>query len=92
MKKTIYILVSFSLFDCEFGTEVFDTLEKARKAQMKWLARQCQLLGWEKPKKSALYDGSDERFFYNEDEEYLKISVPDGSDECSTIEIKEIKM
>lgn len=90
MKKTIYILVSFSLHDYEFSTEIFYTLEDARKAQTKWLDRNCQLLGWEEPKKSELYGGTDDRFYYNEDEEYMKINVPDGSDEISTIEIKEI--
>lgn len=90
MKKTIYIFVSFSLHDWDFETSVHETLEEAKAAQWEWLEYKCIELGWKIPEKDSLYNCKDERFKYKKDKEYIKLRVPDCTDEISTIEIKEI--
>ena len=91
MKKTIYMLVTFTTYNYEFTSSVHTTLEDARKAQMKWLEDTCKFYGIPVPTKDALMKGKDDDFFYNEDSEYL-CHYGCCDDNYSTIEIHEIEI
>ena len=91
MKKTIYVLVTFTSYDYAFTSSVHTTIEDARKAQMKWLEGTCKLYGIPVPTKEELMEGTNDDFFYNEDSEYL-CSYDVCYDNYSTIEIHEIEI
>lgn len=91
MKKTIYVLVSFTTYDFSFASSVHYTLEDARKAQMKWLEDTCKFYEIPVPTKDELMEGTNDSFFYNEDSEYL-CSYGTCYDNYSTIEIHDIEI
>ena len=91
MKKKIYVFVAFSTYDWAFKSSVHKTLEEARKAQMDWLKEVCKFYGLNIPTRDELLKGTNDDFYYNEDNEYLSTSC-NCNDEYSTIEIHEIEI
>ena len=90
MKKKIFVFVAFSTYDCSFSSSVHNSLEEARNAQMDWLKEVCEFYKIKRPTKDELMEGTNDDFFYNEDNEYLSTSCT-CNDEYSTIEIHEIE-
>lgn len=91
MKKKIYVFMAFSTNDWCFTSSVHNSLEEARQAQMDWLKETCEFYQLEMPTKEELMKGTNDDFYYNEDNEYLSTSCC-CDDEYSTIEIHEIEL
>lgn len=91
MKKKIFVFMSFSTYDWSFSSSVHNSLEEARQAQMDWLKKVCESYGTKMPTKDELMKGTNDDFYYNEDNEYLSTSCC-CDDEYSTIEIHEIEI
>lgn len=58
---------------------------------MDWLKKVCESYGTKMPTKDELMKGTNDDFYYNEDNEYLSTSCC-CDDEYSTIEIHEIEI